>query len=77
VVVIGTEVVGIPTQIAGFPQTFGWNFSPLVDDGSVSPDYNLTGVPDNYFIDRNGVIKYIGVGYMDEQQIKSQISKIL
>jgi peroxiredoxin len=77
VLLVGTNAIGVPAEIKDFIQTYGLSFAPLVDDGTVFPSYQQNGVPANFFIDRNGIIRYIGSGAMDAQQIETQLAKIL
>lgn len=65
-------------DILPFANSAGWEFSPLLDEeGNVINLYNQDGVPGHIFIDKEGIIRSIVEGKMDEDGFDQEISKIL
>jgi len=61
-----------------FAQNYGWEFPVLLDnDGKVGDLYHQSGVPMNVFIDRQGVIKFVGKGAMDFSSIEQVVVDLL
>lgn len=56
----------------------GWTFPVLVDpNGAVANAYGITGVPETFIIDMNGILreKFIGGYHWDSQSAKDMIQK--
>lgn len=66
-------------DVQTFVEEFELNFPVLLDKtGEVSEKlYRLLGLPMSVFIDRNGVITYIHIGAMTDEQINELVSEIL
>ncbi|WP_224362232.1 TlpA family protein disulfide reductase [Hyalangium versicolor] len=61
----------------GFLQEMGASFPQLVDPRSrISVDYGVSGVPETYFIDANGVIMGKHVGPIDPQTLANRIREL-
>lgn len=82
----GFEVLAVNTtyqdnlaDAKAFAQTLGLTFPMLLDrTGEVSQSYLLRGLPSSYFIDREGIIRYVVVGGpMSETLILTKIQELL
>lgn len=61
-----------------FLSQFGHSFPNAPDQGSrVSVDYGVYGVPETYFIDRKGRVRFKQVGPVSDQTLKEQIERLL
>ena len=61
-----------------FVEEFGLTFEILYDnDGAINKTYQVTGLPRTVFIDRQGVIKHIQVGEVQEVVLQGLLDRIL
>jgi cytochrome c biogenesis protein CcmG/thiol:disulfide interchange protein DsbE len=61
----------------GFLQEMGASFPQLIDPKSrISVDYGVSGVPETYFIDANGIILGKHVGPIDPQTLANRIREL-
>ncbi len=82
----GFEVLAVNTtyqdnlaDAEAFAQNLGLTFPILLDrTGEISQLYLLRGLPSSYFIDREGIIRYVVVGGpMSETLIRTKIQELL
>lgn len=81
----GVLFLGVQTQDrdkydAGrqFIQRFGYTFPVGMDnDSSIGVEYALFGVPETYFVDRNGVVVYKQVGPLTPAVLDKELGAIL
>ena len=78
----GLQVVGVDElenqkKAQSFVQKFGLSYPAVVDDGTLQSLYLVNGLPAHVFIDRDGVVKKIVVGEMNQTQIAAAIQTIL
>ena len=52
---------------------------PSIQDqaGALAFDFGFVGLPDTYVVDRSGRIRYWGFGAVDEQELRSLVTKLL
>lgn len=78
----GIEFLGIDfqdTQSDGlsFLQMYGITYPNVVDtNGSVAINYGVTGVPETFFLNRQGVIVHKVIGELTEQTLQSNLQLI-
>jgi cytochrome c biogenesis protein CcmG/thiol:disulfide interchange protein DsbE len=61
-----------------FLAQFGHTFPNAPDPGSrVSVDYGVYGVPETYFIDKKGRVRFKRVGPVSDEMLKEQIERLL
>lgn len=53
---VGVDVRDSRTESVAFAKRFGIDYTLVRDDGSIYDAYGLTGQPESFFIDKNGVI---------------------
>ena len=79
----GLAMVGVNYQDKDEParrflSQFGHSFPNAPDPGSrVAVDYGVYGVPETYFIDRKGRLRFKQVGPVTDQMLKEQIERLL
>ena len=79
----GLVMVGVNYQDKDEPARrflaqFGHTFPNAPDPGSrVSVDYGVYGVPETYFIDRKGRVRFKRVGPVSDEMLKEQIERLL
>jgi len=83
VVFLGVDYVDTPTNAFIYLKKFGITY-PNGEDLNVtlkrpiSDYFNIQGVPETYFIDKNGVLQYVQVGpFSSVDQIRVQIDALL
>jgi len=60
-----------------FVQQYGITYTPLLDDNQrVATLYNLNATPTSYFIDRQGIIRFVQVGPIDEATLQQKVAEI-
>ena len=55
-----------------------WVMSPTVfdGDGKIKGDYRVVGRPQSYFVDGDGVLQSIQIGYLTDADFERQFAKI-
>jgi len=73
-VVIAVSTDGTRSPVSRFVSREGYSFAVLMADGAVQQEYGVGGIPVTFFIDREGVIRYVkegfgpgGAGELEEQ----------
>ena len=57
-------------KVSPFVEELGLTYEILMDnDGSVATQYQVIGFPTTYFIDPNGIIKFLHVGVLTQEQL--------
>lgn len=79
-VVVGLSVDDDPKGIAAFAKSTGVKFPLAWDEGqSVSQAYQPPTMPTSYVIDKNGIVRYVHVGFHsgDEAKIDEQVASLM
>ncbi|MCZ7626920.1 MAG: hypothetical protein C3F12_09560 [Candidatus Methylomirabilota bacterium] len=78
VVVIGVDIQDRDADAKVFIDRFKLSFPNGPDvQGKVSIDYGVYGVPETFFINRDGTIHYKHVGALDAKILKAKIEEML
>jgi cytochrome c biogenesis protein CcmG/thiol:disulfide interchange protein DsbE len=79
VVFLGIDYVDTETDARVYLKKFGITFSNGPDLATkISQYFRIKGVPETYFIDKEGVLRYVQVGpFVDIGQIRAQIDPLL
>jgi cytochrome c biogenesis protein CcmG/thiol:disulfide interchange protein DsbE len=76
--VVGVDIQDKEPNALEFMQRFGFTFPNAPDPGSkVSIDFGVYGVPETFFVDRNGRIVYKHVGALTPALMESQVQALL
>ena len=60
-----------------FVQQYGMTYTPVLDDNQrVATLYNLNATPTSYFIDRQGIIRFVQVGPIDEATLQQKVAEM-
>ncbi len=60
-----------------FVQQYGITYTPVLDDNQrVATLYNLNATPTSYFIDRQGIIRFVQVGPIDPAMLQQKVAEI-
>ena len=60
-----------------FVQQYGITYTPVLDDNQrVATLYNVNATPTSYFIDRQGIIRFVQVGPIDETTLQQKVAEI-
>lgn len=79
----GLRVVGVVYQDSAdtardFMERYGQTYPGLLDpDGRTAIDYGVFGIPETFFIDRDGIVRSRQVGPVTEQGLARQVQEIL
>jgi peroxiredoxin len=64
-------------QALDFWEELGLELPTLLDsDGDVSEQYRLFGLPDNFFIDRGGILRAYKLGFLEEEEMRENLAEI-
>jgi cytochrome c biogenesis protein CcmG, thiol:disulfide interchange protein DsbE len=78
VVVIGVDIQDTVEAAQRFIRQFGLTFPNVRDaDGKVSVDYGIYGVPETFFLDREGRIRAKHVGAVTEEVFRREVDRLL
>lgn len=79
VVFLGIDYVDTEPEARGYLTKFDITYPNGPDLATkISQFFRIKGVPETYFIDRDGVLQYIQVGpFSSEDQIRQQVDKLL
>lgn len=78
VVFLGVAYVDTEPKSLAYMQEFGLSYPHAPDlRTQVSRDYEITGVPETFFIDKNGVIRHVQIGPMTQQLMDTIIPQLL
>ena len=79
VVFLGADYVDTEPNARVYLKKFGITFPNGPDLATkISQYFRIKGVPETYFIDREGVLRYVQVGpFTSEEQLRSQIDTLL
>lgn len=78
IVFIGIDFQDDRTQALNFLRTYGITYPNVVDgSGSTAINYGLTGIPETFFLNRQGVIVSKLIGEMTQQAFQNNLQGIL
>lgn len=78
VVVVGVDIQDRDEAARKFLEQFSISFPNGPDPtGKISVDYGVYGVPETFFIDRAGNIRFKHVGAVTEEVFRSQVERLL
>jgi DsbE subfamily thiol:disulfide oxidoreductase len=64
--------------VAGFVAEFGLTFPVALDQkGAAGALYGVTGIPESFIVDKDGIVRYKTIGQMDEETIRQYFSSLL
>jgi peroxiredoxin len=76
-VILGVNSVDDAQTAQQFSQQYGLTYSLALDNNQhVATLYSLTGTPTSYFIDRQGIIRSVVVGPVDETTLQQDVTEI-
>jgi cytochrome c biogenesis protein CcmG/thiol:disulfide interchange protein DsbE len=74
IVVLGIAIQDTPEAALKFAETFGKTYPLGIDEsGQAGIDYGVYGVPETFFIDRNGIIQHKEAGPMTLELLESKL----
>jgi cytochrome c biogenesis protein CcmG/thiol:disulfide interchange protein DsbE len=79
VVFLGADYVDTEPEARVYLQKFGITYANGPDMGTrISQMFRIRGVPETYFIDKEGVLQYVKIGpFPSVDEISAQIDKLL
>jgi cytochrome c biogenesis protein CcmG, thiol:disulfide interchange protein DsbE len=79
----GLEILAVnvresPAQVQDFADQLGMNFPILMDtNGQVAAAYFVRAIPMTFFVDSDGVIRFIHQGTLSEAALRDYIERLL
>ena len=68
----------LPDNAATYVEQFGISYPSGVDeDGEIAIDYGVQGIPEKFFIDRDGIVRQKFVGPIRESRLKETLDSLL
>jgi len=78
VIVVGIAIQDTPEDAKRFAAYYGKTYVlGLDEDGKAAIDYGVSGVPETFLIDKNGIIRHKEVGPVDVKTLKALLPQIL
>ena len=78
IVILGIDMKEGEETVRKFTDSYKITYPILIDtDGKVSDAYNVFGIPSSFFIDREGIIRDIILGEMNQDSINNKIEKLI
>lgn len=78
VVFVGVDIWDTDEDAAGFLREFGITYPTGPDpNGEIAIDYGLTGIPETYFITRDGMIAQKAIGIVQEEMFPRVLEELL
>ncbi|MHB1414669.1 MAG: TlpA family protein disulfide reductase [Chloroflexota bacterium] len=78
VVVLGVNMGEDPAKVAAFVKDLGLTFPIALDSkGTAAATYGVNAIPASYFIDKDGVIRYVRIGQLDQKTIDQYLASLL
>jgi len=77
-VVLGVAYADVEPNSLQYMKDFGVSFPHAPDLGTdISQTYEITGVPETFFIDKEGVIRHVQIGSVNQQMLDTIIPDLL
>ena len=75
---IGVNIWDLPDNAAAYVEQFGISYPNGVDeDGAIAIDYGVKGIPEKFFIDRDGLVRQKFVGPIRPEVLKETLDTLL
>ncbi len=75
---IGVNIWDLADNAATYLEEFEVSYPNGVDeDGQIAIDYGVKGIPEKFFIDRNGIVRQKFVGPIRPEKLKETLDKLL
>ena len=78
IVILGIDMKEGEDTVRKFIESYKITYPILIDmDGKVSDAYNVFGIPSSFVIDREGIIRDIILGEMNQDSINNKIERLI
>lgn len=78
VVFVGVDYLDTDKEALAYMERYGITYPNGPDWGSkISKDYAITGVPETFFIDRDGNIIHVQIGPIEKEQLYSLLTQLI
>ena len=78
VIVIGVDIKESVDKVREFTQKGGYSWIFVIDDTyKVTRDYAVNAIPTSYFLDKEGIIRAVHIGYMTRAAMEANLAKAL
>ncbi|MEM7029709.1 MAG: TlpA disulfide reductase family protein [Chloroflexota bacterium] len=77
VIFVGVDYLDTEKEALAYMAEYGITYPSGQDIGTqISRDYHLTGVPETFFIDREGNVAHVQIGSIEEPQLYQLLAKL-
>lgn len=77
-VFLGVAYADVEPNSIAYMEEFGVTFPHAPDLGTdISQDYEITGVPETFFIDKEGVIRHVQIGAVNQEMLDTLVPQLL
>ena len=78
VLFLGIDQKESADTVRQFVKQNGYSWTFLLDiEGKAGTAYRLTGVPETFFVDREGIIREVQIGPLTQSGLESKLSKLI
>ena len=78
VVVIGVDIQETKEEVLQYIQEGGYSWTFVLDTtGEVTTNYQITGIPSSFFIDREGIIRAMNIGAITKRAMEANLAKAM
>jgi cytochrome c biogenesis protein CcmG/thiol:disulfide interchange protein DsbE len=78
VVFVGVDYLDTDKEALAYMQKYGITYPSGPDLGNkIAEDYAITGVPETFFIDREGNIVHVQIGPIEQEQLYSLLNRLI
>ena len=78
VVVIGVDIQETKEEVLQYVQEGGYSWTFVLDTtGEVTTNYQITGIPSSFFIDREGIIRAMNIGAITKRAMEANLAKAM
>ena len=78
VAVIGVDIRETKEEVLQYIQEGGYSWTFVLDTtGEVTTNYQITGIPSSFFIDREGIIRAMNIGAITKRAMEANLAKAM
>lgn len=77
IVVLAVNVMEEEGKVREYIEDGGYEFEVVLDtDGKIASDYLVNGLPNSYFVDKDGILQFIKVGMITNDELLNVVDAI-
>lgn len=77
IVVLAVNVMEDEQTVREYVEAGGYEFEVVFDaDGKIASDYLVNGLPNSYFVDKDGILQYVKMGMITNEELVDVVDAI-